>query len=364
VTAARAAVVVVTAAVAIAAVAATLLGADAARAPADSLARASAILERALREGPRSASVLRDVRELRARLGARPLDGRTRVAYASFLLELAEADDDLPAATFHARRAAAMAPVTVPVVRAASLVLARANAPAEALSLAREMFAYDPDDAAALLALIEPDVGEGSAANGVPDSPEAWIAWPRRLSRSGREDEARVWTERGLGRWPRHPGLLESAASRAASRGDWDAVLALLPPEEPIPDSASAAVLLAYRAQGRARRGDAAGAVDDARRATRLAAGNSWRLSLAGDAFLAAGALDEAGARWREALYRVRAGEDGNPMRVSLLGRLARLEERRHREGDALRAWRAVLKIEPGNDEARRRVAALTGGAR
>lgn len=298
---------------------------------------------------------------MRAGLGARPLDGRTRAAYASLLVEVAD-DDNLAAAAFQARRAAELAPVTVPVVRVATLVLARAGDLDRALTLTRGMFAYDPGQASGLLAEIEPVLADRSPAEGLPDLPDAWLAWSRQLSRAGRGDEAAAWVDRGLARWPRDAGLRENAAGRAVAGGHWAALSKLLPDDEALPDDPSSSPLLAYRARGRATRGDSAGAIADARRAATLAAGRPWDLTRAGDAIAAVGDPDGAIGAWRQALHRLPSRDAGpGSLRISLLERIARTDDRRGHAGDALRGWRAILAIAPEHDEARRRVTALGG---
>jgi tetratricopeptide (TPR) repeat protein len=195
----------------------------------------------------------------------------------------------------------------------------------------------------------------------VPDLPAAWLAWARRLARNGRGADSQVCLERALTRWPADVGLLEEAAGRAVSRRDWASVDRILPRSTGSPASSLSPRLLALRAWGCAQRGDRDGARADAAEALRRGAGDPMLLSTVGDALAAAGDLDGAAARWTESLYRLPSARAGSALRISLLVRLARLEDERNRPGDALRAWRLVLKADPTLDEARRRVIALGG---
>jgi hypothetical protein len=64
---------------------------------------------------------------------------------------------------------------------------------------------------------------------------------------------------------------------------------------------------------------------------------------------------------WTRALYRLLAKPGTRGGAIHLRYRLARLDEREGRAGDALREWRTILAERPDDAEARRRVAALTG---
>ena len=85
-----------------------------------------------------------------------PLDTRTRVVYSGLLLAVGRELADARVAVFHARTAAEISPVTVPVVSIAALVLGRANESDRAVSLVQRMFDYDPEAAADLLGEMEP----------------------------------------------------------------------------------------------------------------------------------------------------------------------------------------------------------------
>ena len=344
------------------AVAATGLGADAARRPPPSSELAQEIVSKTLEAGGPSSQVRDSVLSLRRELGVRPLDGRTRVLYASVLLELAQGAGDARAAAFHARRAAALSPVTVPVVQAAALVLVRCGEEDGAVTLTRSMFGYDAPAASQLLGLLEPFLPRDRFRQAVPDEPDAWLAWSTYLARAGRDPEADSWLADGYSRWPGHLPFRKGLASKALGRKDWAALERLLPLEEDLPHGKEAASLYAYRARLKAERGDVPGARADAEEAERI--GGSSISILVGDVLEASRDYDGAKASWSRALYSLPAGESARTTRLSLLVRLARLEEKRGNLGEALRAFRTVLKEDPDHEEARRRVAALTGGER
>jgi hypothetical protein len=89
---------------------------------------------------------------------------------------------------------------------------------------------------------------------------------------------------------------------------------------------------------------------------------DTWVLTLAGDAEVA---TDPALAReyWNRALYKLLAAEATRDQARWLRSRLARLDEREGRAGDALRAWRAIIAEHADDAEAKQRIAELTGDA-
>jgi tetratricopeptide (TPR) repeat protein len=103
-------------------------------------------------------------------------------------------------------------------------------------------------------------------------------------------------------------------------------------------------------------------ALADAQVSARLAGARPRVLMTAADALDAAGDAEGARAAFRRALHLLSSGRGGT-LRVELLSRLARLEERQGRLGDALRAWREILMNDPAHLEARRGVERLTAGA-
>ena len=342
-----------------AALAAGALGADRVRGSRPAERLAEEIVVQGLQAGSDSERVRGELRDLRRRVGDRPLHARTRVLYSAVLLEIGSAQGAGPAAAFHARRAANLAPVTVPVVRGAALVLAQCGEAQAAVDLTREMFGYDPPSASGLLEMLEPFLGPDLARSAVPDAPEAWLAWSERLAAAGHAADAQDWLARGRTRFPGNLAIRAALASRALARGDWSTLEEILPPGEPIPPSPESARLFAYRARLRAQRGDASGARADALEAEAL--GGNALLLVVGDALAAIADLDGARARYSRALYRIPAEPRNRAARISLLLRLARLEERRGRSGEALRRYRAVLEIDPEQPEARGKVAAITG---
>jgi tetratricopeptide (TPR) repeat protein len=336
----------------------SLRGADRARAPFDARALAEAALERAHASGSEAAPVRDAVLRLRRVLGRRPLDSASRVVYASALLGLGRSVDDLPAAVFHAERAVALAPVTLPVVRRATLVLAHTGEIGRALELVRSAFEFEPWAAADLLARIEPLLGDRNPGDGVAETPEAWLAWSIRLERDQRNAQAHAWLERAWRRWPDHAAILEHTALVALRHDDRATLEELFARELALPDGPTAATLLLHRARFLAPR-DPARARADVERALRIDGDRPGTLASAGQVALAIGDFDRARRLWVRALLALEGGDA--TARRDLLLRLARLEDDHGRAGDALRHWRALLEIDPEDTEARRRVRELTG---
>jgi tetratricopeptide (TPR) repeat protein len=342
-----------------AAILGTLLGADRARVSVEAGDKADEALELALQRGIDDTEVHDALVEMRSTLGRRPLDARTRVVYASLLLGLSSSAEDLQLAAFHAGRAAELAPVTVSVVRPAALVLAHAGKTAEALALVRDMFGYEPDRAAALLADLRSRILGVAPDEGIPETSEAWMAWVRQLRQEGREGEEEAWLRRTHERWPDHLPALEQLAARACYAADWTTFDALFAADPALPDEPASAQALAWRARYRARAGDAAGARRDADRALQLGGASAGVRTVAGDVFAALGDDERARQEWSRALHQMEPGPSAD--RRTLLSRLARLEERHGRPAAALRHWRALLAIEPDHAEARSRVDDLAG---
>ena len=327
---------------------ATALGADAARAPSRAARLAAEAARAALERGPTDPGARGTLVELRRMVGERPRDAATRAIYAAALLDVAgESPDAREAAAFHAARAAADAPVTVPVVAAAARTLARAGRAAEAVPLVRSMFAYDAPAAALLLE----EVGAyhpGSEAQAVPDLPAAWTAWGLSLRRAGRFEEGTRRIEGAAARWPEDVDARRLAGLVAAGEGRWDDLERLLAgaPEHP--------TLLALRARLEAHRGDRERAIASARSAEALSEGDAGVREIAGRALLDAGDVAGARAMWERALWSLPTTEGARAARLRLAVSLARLERDHGRAGDALRAWRRVLEIDPSNAEARK----------
>lgn len=345
---------------------ATLLGADRPRRqlPATDVAREMlwAVLDR----GPGDPGVRGAVIDYRRRVGRSPLDAATRALYAGLLLEMAASRDDARAAVFHARRSAQLAPVTVPVLRLTATVLARCGEREAAASLIRSMFGYEPRRAAGLLGALEPFLPAGaldreSTEGAIPPLARAWVAWSSELAERGRVVESGEWLEATHRRWPDDLAAIEELASRAVYRRDWEALARLLPTGRPLPEVPAAAALFAYRARSAAQRGSTTEAIEDVATAVRLARNDPSVLRVGADALLAAGDPDGARPMYHRALFGLPHDPRSVTARVALLTRLARLEDRHGRPADALRAWRAVLEIDPGHAESRSRVDELTG---
>ena len=192
---------------------ATTLGADALRQAAGGRDMAEETLRLSLQPGTAD-EVHQRVVSLRRSLGASPLDSHTRVAYAALLLRLSRTLDDTRAAAFHAARAASLAPVTLSVQRQAARVLVACGRPTESLALVRSAFEFDPEAAARLLGVIEPMLLGPEAEEGLPETPEAWLAWSSWLGRNGRIEAADGLLERAHQRWPDDLSVLDPLRRR------------------------------------------------------------------------------------------------------------------------------------------------------
>jgi tetratricopeptide (TPR) repeat protein len=341
-------------------VAAVVSGAYEYRAERPAREIAAEALRSALERGSADEQVRLAATELRRRIERRPLDARTRVAYAGLLHGLSRGLDDTAAAAFHARRAAELAPVTVPVVRAATVVLARSLRWREAAGYTREMFRYDPRAAARLLATLEPFLPPDAFDATLAGAPGAWLAWIDRLRLDGREAEAHRRLEDALRRWPDEGPFVERAAAAALRDGDEARLEELFATPRDIPETPANARVLAYRGHAQALAGEPTAARADLERALALDGGDPRLLIVAGDAYLALGEEERAASLWGRARFTTEPGS--RAVRLRAMVRLARLEDRRGRAGNALRLWRAIESADPQNGEARRRVRELTGG--
>ena len=222
------------------------------------------------------------------------------------------------------------------------------------------MFDYDAGQAALTLSEVEPFLPSARIEDGLPASPAAWLAWSDRLRQQGRYAEADRRLAALLARWPGDLPARQRAASSAASSGRLDDLARLVPPSMTLPDDPRAAPLYAYRARTKALSGDGSGARADAARGVEMSASDPWVLALAGEAMES---VDRALARdyWTRALYRLASRAETRRDAIWLRYRLARLDDREGRAGDALREWRTILAERPDDAEARRRVAELTG---
>jgi tetratricopeptide (TPR) repeat protein len=342
-----------------AAVLATAAGADAARRAFSPATLAESALARTLAaDDPTPAREAQAV--LRERLRLYPLDAASRTIAASLAAATATTEAEREAAVDQVLAATRLVASDEWIARGAARVLARCGRTDLALREIARMFAYAPDDAAATLATVEPFVDRERLEDGVPETPAAWLAWSVKLRADHREDEADERLANLLLRWPGDLPALRIAASVAAARERIDELTRLVPASFAVPETGENASLVAFRARSKAAAGDIAGSRADAQRAIHLAKGDPWVLALAGDAVAAS---DPAMARdyWTRALYRLLESQTTRDGAVWLRYRLARLDDREGRAGDALREWRTILAERPDDVEARRRVASLTG---
>jgi O-antigen ligase/tetratricopeptide (TPR) repeat protein len=339
-----------------------MLGAGDARSngsPWEASARAA---EAALRAGPEDDLVDETLRTLRRALGARPFHAETRAAYAAVLLEATFGTHDAVAAAFHARAAADSSPVSRPVVEVSADVLLRSGDARGAMEWILAMFAWDPTEAARMLGRAEPLLEAAGVDVVLPDDPTAWEAWSARLARSGRKAEARGRRLEALARWPGNAFTRVALAEDLLRSGEIDRFLEVVPPDLEIEERRDHAALLVHRARSRGLSGDSDGARADALSATRVGKNEPGILLRAADALVAVEQDRLARELWVRALHRFRSA--GNvPATVATLSRIARLDEKQGRHGDAYRAWREVLTLDPDHGEASRRVERLTGSA-
>jgi len=338
---------------------ATLLGADAARVKTPSRELAKTALARSLEEGSADEEVQQTLRRLRGSLATHPLDTSTRVVYAGLLLGLSRQLDDMAAAAFHAELAAELSPVTVPVVRAASIVLARSGRRGRAVELIRFMFGHDPNSAAELLLQLETMLFAPELRGAIADDPTAWAAWSRKLDRAGRSNESWQLLRDGHARWPDDLQLRSRLAAKALRRNDVDVLDTLFGPPAVIPPDPRAAMLLTYRARWHQRQGRRSSAIEDVTLALELAPDQPRVRVLAGDAFSAIGEIESARRCWTQVLHTLPRDDGKNRRR--LLVSLARLEDRHGQPATALRLWRSVLEVDPDHVFARRRIDELSG---
>ena len=313
-----------------------------------------------LEEGSRSSGVTARLQKLRSELARRPLDANTRSIYASLLLGLSRSTEETGAAVFHAARAAELAPVTVPVQRRVTQILARCGEMEHALQLTSRTFQFDPAAGARILESLLPICGPVRAVQGIPDEAAAWMAWSRTLERTAGQEEAYALAVRAWKRWPADPGVLLYLASRALWRGDLEHLKALFPDDLALPDDPNHALLFSFQAAANATIGDRVGVERSIGRALELVPDNPSVLRTAGDAWKILDEPDEAAGLWNRALFHARNNRS-TQLRLEILLRLARLEDERGRTMDALDFWRNILKIKPDHPEARKRVDDLTG---
>jgi tetratricopeptide (TPR) repeat protein len=354
----RARALLIAGALAVAVASALWTGADAAREPLPAREIAEQALRTALERGSSDDQVRAALVSVREILGRRPLDSATRVTYADLLLALSRRLEDTAAAAAHASRAASLAPVTVPVVRRAAIVLVRSGRSKEAAALTREMFAYAPDSAAELLLQLEPMLYPSEVAASLPDDAEAWLAWAHRLRLEGRLDASHEVVLEVQRRWPDDLESLRFVAARAVRDEDWGRLAELIPDDRVFPERPEAAPAITYRARLRIHRGELESARKDLDAALRLDGDSHLVQILVGEALEAMGEFDEARRHWNRALYSL--PPDDVVTRRNVLAKLARLEDRHGKAADALRLWEALLRIDANHAEAARRVEALT----
>jgi len=343
------------------ALAGTLLGADVARRPIEPRELGRRTIRLAIESGTGDPEVRDALRALRDELVLRPLDARTRAVYATLLIGVGRTIEQTRLAAFHAARAAALAPVTVPVVRYAAHVLVRAGDTGASQELVRQMFVYDPRSAAELLAEIRPFLSERETAETVPDLPSAWLEWSGRLRALEEHEESEAWLEQAHQRWPDDLQILENLALRVWWSRDPSRLVGLLARREDLPVRQQTGSLIALRAVARARAGDSEAARRDVETARGLDPDDLRTTIFCADALERLGDTAAARDRWTRAAFV--AGRD-DPLELLALVRLARLEDRAGSPASALRAWRAVLAIDGNHDEARRRIDDLTGFTR
>ncbi len=276
------------------------------------------------------------------------------------MLSLSRSREEAAAAAFHASAAAELAPVTVPVQRRAARILARCGDLEAAFRLTRRTFLFDPAAGAGILEKLLPICGWERAVEGVPDTPGGWVAWSRVLEKRDHRKEAVERMNEALRRWPQDPEVLLYNAARAWPAGDTEKMRSLFPEDLALPEDPDYALLFAFQGIGRAAAGDRAGMERSLETALDLLPRNPSVLQAAGDAWILMQEPTAAVRLWKRGLYF--AGKDAPPpVRIGLLLRLARMEEKEGRPARALDHWREILLLAPDHREARGRVDDLTG---
>ena len=338
------------------------LGADEARTSESPWDTSGEAARAALGAGPGDPSVRGALVALRERIGARPFLAEARAAYAAVLLEAAFGTPDAAAAAFHAQAAAEWSPVSRPVVALAADVLLRAGRADDAVEWVRAMFGWDPREAARMLERMETLLPPDRVARVLPDDPRAWEAWAVRLARSGRREGALALRTAALARWPGDPSVRVAAADALLREGEIEEFRRVVPPDLVVMESRENVALLAHRARSRGLAGDRDGAIEDARAAVRVGENEPGAFLRAGDALAAVGESEAARGMWVRALHGYRSARSRDAT-VAVLSRIARLDEREGRAGDAFRAWREVRDLDPGHREAAARLERLSGSA-
>jgi tetratricopeptide (TPR) repeat protein len=280
--------------------------------------------------------------------------------YASLLLNVSRSLDDTRAASFHAARAAELAPVTVAVNRQSAMVLARCGRTDDALEIARSTFLFDPATGVRILESLLPLLGKDLVATGVPDDPNAWLAWSRSLEEQGAREEALARMEEAAERWPGRPRTVQFLAARALAAGDTDRFQAVFDQPLVIPVEPEHALLFGFRAVSGALKADREAMVRDLNTALELQGRNPSILRVCGDAWNRLGEPEQAADLWRRGLFQP-SGSYPASVRIELLVRLALYEEDRMRFRIALDYWRQILALNPDHARAGQRVDELTG---
>jgi tetratricopeptide (TPR) repeat protein len=260
------------------------------------------------------------------------------------------------AAAFHALRSAEFAPVTVPVVRRAAFVLVEAGRYTEALAIVREMFAFDAESASDVLSTIRPFVADDRLREGLPDSPEAWLAWSERSFRDGDTERSVSILEEAFARWPDRTDVLTALCRSRVRSGDVSGIVELLDGRT-VARGADTALLRVFVAQSLARQSAGSRSRAELEAAYEDAPNDLDVLRHGGDVWDDLDEPDIARRWWNRGRYLVPAS---NPKgRLQFVVRTAMMEDRRGRQLEALRAWRAVLDLDPENDFARARIREL-----
>jgi Flp pilus assembly protein TadD len=299
---------------------------------------------------------------LATRLRRNPLDTASRTIAASLLVETATTEAQRDEAVTQALAAVRLTPVDASVAHRVARLLARCGRTDLALQETSKLFAFAPQSGASTLADIEPFVPVDRLEDALTPLPSAWLAWSAKLRANGRDQEADERLAALLARWPGDLEARRVAASIAAGRDRIDELVRLVPPSLALPNTAEAAALYALRARSKSAGGDSDGAHADAQHAIALSYENPSVVALSGDAFAES---EPALARtyWTLALNRLRANPGTRSQALFLRYRLARMDDREGRAGDALREWRTILTERPDDVEAKRRVASLTGAS-
>lgn len=283
---------------------------------------------------------------------------------AAIRYELAPPSDDAGIAAILGRidAAAEMAPRNPEVQQRLGELLLKMGRRDEGLARLRRAVELDPSRAGEAVALLDRMFLEpGEIAAGLPAVPQATAALYEPYFAAGRGDafvdlaQARLASPSVLGL--RYFGF---GALRAGMAGRLKATIEGMPPS---PDPEIEAERLAQLSQAELSGGDAAKALEIARRARALRPEEAAKVEFAGRVAFAAGEVDEAIRAYRDALGLVARDGGSGKYRAYLYALLGQAEEKRGRPDLAYDHYKRALALDPDRKDAASRLEGMRAGA-